>query len=107
MSYQMTVTLTDAEYKAFSREAAKSGKPLEAFLHEVLIQHIRPSTPTRTNSLARQDTQDYLYREGITEYIPTNEPGTQEEDAEREYLAHLFGQGKPVSEMVIEDRGPR
>lgn len=49
----------------------------------------------------------YLFSEGVIEHIPTGEPITPEEEAERERLALLFGQGKPVSEMVIEDRGPR
>ena len=107
MAYQMTVTLSDQEYVALKAEAAKSGRPLDDFLHEVLTQHIRPSTAVQTHTLlTRQDIQNYLYQEGVTEYIPTHESDTQEEEAERKELAQLFGQGKPVSEMVIEDRGP-
>lgn len=49
----------------------------------------------------------FLYREEVIENIPTDEPDTPEEEAERQRLARLFGQGKPASEMVIEDRGPR
>jgi len=61
--------------------------------------------PTR---LALRDiVQDFLYREGVAENIPTNEPDTPEEMVERERLAQLFGQGKPASEIVIDDRGPR
>ena len=48
----------------------------------------------------------YLYREEVIENLPTDEPDTPEEEAERQRLARLFGQGKPASEMVIEDRGP-
>ncbi len=50
---------------------------------------------------------EFLYREEVIENIPTDEPDTPEEEAERQRLARLFGQGKPASEMVIEDRGPR
>ena len=107
MSYQMTFTLTDEEYRALSSESRSSGKPLEVLLHEALRQHIRPSETIHTHSITRRDIQSYLYQEGITEYIPTDEPNTEEDDAERQYLAHLFGQGKPVSEIAIEDRGPR
>jgi hypothetical protein len=61
--------------------------------------------PTR---LALRDiVQDFLYREGVAENIPTNEPDTPDEMVERERLAQLFGQGKPASEIVIDDRGPR
>ncbi len=106
MAYEMHIKLTDEEYIAFSTEAAKSGRPFEAILHEILTRYIRPSASSTLDSLSHQNVQDYLYHEGVTEYIPTNEISTLEEDAEREYLAHLFGQGKPASEMVIEDRGP-
>ena len=46
-----------------------------------------------------------MYEEGVTEYIPTDEPDTSNDEDERQQLAHLFGQGKSVSEMAIEDRG--
>lgn len=51
--------------------------------------------------------QDFLYSEHIIENRPRNVPDTPEEAAERERLARLFGGGKPASEIVIEDRGPR
>jgi hypothetical protein len=60
-----------------------------------------------TRMALRDVIQDFLYREQITENIPTDEPDTPEEAAERERLAQLFGQGKPASEIVIDDRGPR
>ncbi len=104
MAHQMTVTLSDQEYVALKAEAAKSGRPLDDFLREVLTQHIQQSIETHT--LSRHDIQNYLYKNGVTEHIPTYEPDTMEEEAERENLSRLFGQGKPVSEMVIEDRGP-
>jgi hypothetical protein len=106
MSHQMTITLTDAEYKALSIEAAQDGKPLESLLHEMLIQRIKLSASAK-RQLNSYQIFEYLYGEGIIEHIPTGEPITPEEEAERERLALLFGQGKPVSEMVIEDRGPR
>ena len=106
MSYQVKFSLTDEEYAALASESTQRGKPLEDLLHEVLSQHIRPSSK-QTYSLTRRDIQSYLYEEGVTEYIPTDEPDTPEDEVDRQYLAHLFGQGKPVSDMAIEDRGPR
>lgn len=47
----------------------------------------------------------FLHREGVIQNIPSGEPDSPEETAERERLAKLFGEGKPVSEIVIEDRG--
>jgi hypothetical protein len=61
--------------------------------------------PTRT--VLRDVIQEFLFREGITENVPTNEPDTPEEAAERERLARLFSGGKSAADIVIEDRGPR
>lgn len=61
--------------------------------------------PTRV--VLRDILQEFLYQEGIVENVPTNEPDTPDEAAERERLASLFSQGKSAAEMVIEDRGPR
>ena len=105
MAYQMSITLTDAEYTALAKEAAKSGKPIEFLLHEALAQHIKPFAGV-THPITSRKIQEYLYHEGVIEHLPTNDPKTPEEDSERERLARLFGQGKPASEMVIEDRGP-
>lgn len=105
MAYEMHIKLTDIEYTVLSKKAEKSGIPLEAFLHEVLTQYIQPSISANSQVLDRQNIQEYLYHEGVIAYLPTNETNTYEEDAEREYLAQLFGQGKPASEMVIEGRG--
>jgi len=105
MTHQMMITLTDAEYTALSREAAKDGKPLEVVLHEILAERIEPFSESHT--LSNRQIQEYLYREGVIDHIPTGEPDSLEEEAERAHLASLFGQGKSASEMVIEDRGPR
>lgn len=106
MSQQVKFTLTDEEYTALVSESAQSGKSIEDLLHEVLSQHIWPSS-RQTHSLTRRDIQSYLYAEGVTEYIPNDEPNTQADEAERQHLARLFGQGRPVSDIAIEDRGPR
>jgi len=91
MAHQVKFTLTDEEYTALTSESAQMGKPLEDLLHEVLHQHIRPSASKQTYPLTRRDIQSYLYEEGITEYIPADEPDIQEDKAERQHLAHLFG----------------
>ena len=105
MAYQMTVTLTDQEYAALTVEAEKSGKQAEALLHEILTQRLQPSLPTK-RPLTPREFEEKLYREGLIENIPTRQPLTPEEQAERERLGRVFAGGKPMSEMVIEDRGP-
>jgi len=105
VAYQMTVTLTDREYAALAAEAEKSGKQAEALLHEILMQHLQPSLAAKI-PLTACEFEEILYREGLIENIPTRQPLTPEEQAERERLTQVFASGKPMSEMVIEDRGP-
>lgn len=106
MTHHTTITLSDDEYAIIAAEAAKRGKTVETLLHEAVTQEF-VAQPDATRPLTQQELQHYLYREGIAENIPTNEPDTLDEEAERQRLAALFGQGKLASEMVIEDRGPR
>ncbi len=110
MAHQMNITLTDEEYSALAAKAGRDEKLLEKRLHDLLAQDLRASPPLG-RSLSERDIQRYLSHRGITYRIPTDQPDTPEEEAEDKRLADLFGQigpdGKTVSEMVIEDRGPR
>jgi len=72
---------------------------------EIMMQHIRLSRPERS-ALTTHQLAEQLYREGKLLNLATRRPLTEEEKAERERLAQLFSAGKPLSEMVIEDRGP-
>ncbi len=105
MSYQMTIHLTDQEYAALAAEAEKTGKQAEALLHEILMQRLQLSLPAK-RPLTEDEFEEKLYREGKILNIPTRRPLTPEEQAERERLGRVFAGGKPMSEMVIEDRGP-
>lgn len=104
MSYQMIVTLSDQEYATLKAEAAKSGKHPEMLLHEIMAQRLQSPSPT-THPLTGREFMEQQYREGKVLNIPTRRSLTQEERAERERLGQLFAGGKPLSEMVIEDRG--
>ena len=65
---------------------------------DMVIEQPRP--------LTEQEFMEQLYREGTILNIPTWEPLTEEEEAERARLAQVFAGGKPLSQIVIEDRGP-
>jgi len=105
MAYQMTINLTDEEYTALTAEAAKSGKQPEALLHEIMVQRLQPS-PQVKHPMTGRELAEKLYREGEIENLPTRRPLTPEEQAELERIGKLFAVGKPLSEMIIEDRGP-
>ena len=104
MAYQMTVTLSDQEYQVLAAEATKRGEPPETLLRD-LIRHL-PSASTTKQAMTGRKLAEKLYREGILLNLVTLRPLTQEEQAERERLAHLFASDKLASDMVIEDRGP-
>ncbi len=103
MAYQMTVTLTDQEYAALTEEANKRGTQPEEVLHEIMVQHLSSATPAK-RPLTDQEFMEKLYREGKILNLPEPRPLTPEEQAERERIAQVFAGGKPLSEMIIEDR---
>lgn len=63
--------------------------------------------PTRlAHPLTGREFMEQQYREGKLLNLPKPQPLSPEEQAERERLAQLFAGGKPMSEIVIEGRGP-
>ena len=105
MAYEMTIRLTDEEYTALAAEAAKSGKQPETLLHDLMLQKLKPPQPT-TRPLTDHELAEQLYHEGMLLNLATRKPLTSEEQTERKRLAQVFAGCKPLSEMVIEDRGP-
>ena len=53
MAYELSVTLTDEEYAELAAEAARSGKPVEALVHDIVAQRVNTTllVSTRTKSL--------------------------------------------------------
>jgi hypothetical protein len=87
------ITLTDEDYAALAAASARVGTPMEQLLHQLITERFFP--PAQAKQVG-----SYQY--------PTGEADTPAEEAEDEELARLVGPGKPwLSEMVIEDRGPR
>ena len=124
MAYQ--ITLTDDEYAVLAAAAEQAGTTVEALVHEALderllrrapdpladymrrVGHLSEQQPEPKQHVTEQEFIEQLFREGIIANIPTGEPDTPEEEAELEELANQIGSDKPwLSEMVIEDRGPR
>ena len=103
MAYQVTVTLTEEEYEALAEEAAKSGKEPAALLHDLIrdLQSARIKRP-----MTGQEFMEKLYQEGEILNLPVPQQLTREEQAERERLGKLFAGGKPLSQVILEDRGP-
>ena len=90
MAYQ--VALSEEDYAALAAASEQTGEPIERLLHEAIAARYPQESPAGM-------TGKYRY--------PTGEPDSPEEEAEDEYLATSIGPGKPLSEIIIEDRGPR
>jgi hypothetical protein len=100
----MILTLTEQEYAALAEEAAKKGKKPETLLCERMREILQASPPK--HRMSGKDFMEKLFLEGEIDNLPTREALSLEEQAERERLGRLFSGDKPMSEMVIEDRGP-
>lgn len=109
MAHHLSVTITDEEYAELSTEAARSGKPVEAIVHDILAQRLHPVSPSAPplHAMSGRTFTEQQYREGKVLALPTREPLTAHEAAERERRALLLAGGTSASDMVIEDRGPR
>lgn len=83
--------LSEDDYAALRKVSAQRGEPIERLVHEAIAAHYAAGAPAKQIG-------SYQY--------PTGEMDTPEEEAEDKHLALSVGPGKPLSEIVIEDRGP-
>jgi len=90
VAYQ--IILSEEDYAALVAASTQTGEPIEQLVHEAIAARYESPSPT-------WPTGNYRY--------PTGEPITDEEEEEMERLAQEIGPGKPLSEIIIEDRGPR
>ncbi len=104
MTHEITITLTEEEYKALAAAATRKGKEPEQFLYD-MVRRLPPVSEVKRPMTVRE-LMEKQYREGKLINLPDPQQVTQEEEAEIERLGKLFAGGKPVSEMIIEDRGP-
>lgn len=87
------VALSEEDYAALTAAAEQTGEPIERLLHEAIAARYPQESPA-------EPTGKYRY--------PTGKPITDEEEEEMEQLAQEIGHLHPtVSDLVIEDRGPR
>lgn len=106
MTYQITLNLSDEEYAAIAAAAQESGRPMEALAREAVAQRFPAPSEPPAQPMTLRELEEYLYRIGFISNLPTHEEDSDEDEEEAERLAELFGQGKSLSEMIIEDRGP-
>ncbi len=71
-----------------------------------IMKHRQSSSKLAKTSSQVHRLAEQLYHEGDILNLAAQRPLTREEQAERESLAHLFASEKPLSETIIEYRGP-
>ena len=105
MTYEITITLTEDEYKALVAAATREGKEPEEFLRD-MVRRLPPVSEVK-RPLTGREFMELQYREGELINLPDPQQVTQEEAERERFIQSLSGRGgKSISEMVIEDRGP-
>jgi len=79
---------------------------IAAHLLEDLKEQKQMTFASQPRTLTVHEFIEKQYHEGKLLNVPTRRAWTQEEREEHEQLVQELAGGKPVSEMVIEDRGP-
>lgn len=101
MAYQ--ITLTDDEYAALSAAAARTGKSVDELAHAAIRrQYTKPATERTDDALAV-----YMQSQGHLASLASGKGDSPEEEAELEELLRQVGEGLSLSDIVIDDRGPR
>ena len=86
------IAVTDQDYAALTDISARTGTPIEQLVHQAISQQFASSPLEQSESIR----------------YPVGEPLTLEEREEMERIAREMGSEKPwLSDMVLEDRGPR
>jgi hypothetical protein len=111
MGKERLVHFTDDEYTALMTEAEQTGQDVESLIKKAIDEHIDKVNQLKSKisrPRSNLNAAEVLYYAGIAENLPTEETLSEEEEAELERLADLFGygEGNSAAEMVIEDRGP-
>lgn len=111
MGKEKVVHFTDNEYAALAIEAEQTGQDLESLIHTIVVKHIDTVIRLVNKTVQpgpKRNAAEALYYAGIAENLPSGEALSEEEEADLERLADLFGygEGNSAAAMVIEDRGP-
>lgn len=92
-------------YTLLIASTVQSRKRPEQLLDEVANRLRRPAARNQTTATL-QGFMESQYNKGKISHIPTGTSPTPEELEEIDACAQWFGDGKPLSEMIIEDREP-
>jgi hypothetical protein len=108
MADEKAIHLTEKQFTAFTILAQRTDRTVEDLVNEAIDAHIKRGHLSNKINHPRTDQEiaEQLFEEGFFESIPRRETLPKEEEEELEHLGTLFGQGKLLSEIIIEDQGP-
>lgn len=101
---QLTIEVPEALAQRLARLAVAQQKSIE----QVAVEHLASLLELATDNL--QERYERFFKEsGLFVEVPEEEKRrcAAVSEEEREELAHKFGQGKPLSEIILEERGER
>lgn len=102
---QLTIDLRPDDFERLRRAAARTGKPIELLASELLAERL----PTE-NQDEREQARAILRAAGLlTELGPELKQRAAQSTASLEEVSAALSRagGKPLSEIVIEQRGPK
>lgn len=102
----LTLELPPDLFERVRKEAEQARKPIETLIQESLVRHFPPSAPMDERERARE----VLRAAGLlTEPGPEVQRLASEASMTLEEINDAFARagGKPLSEIVIEQRGPK
>lgn len=103
----MTLELPPEVYRRLREEADRQGKPLQMVIQEWLVERLAPTAPTTGGD--REKARQALHAAGLlTELSPGLRVRASSTVPLEEIEAALTrAGGKPLSEIVLEQRGPK
>jgi plasmid stability protein len=102
----MTLNLPPDVYRRLRQEAGRLGKPVEVLAEEWLTERLPPTAPAGERERAR----DVLRAAGLlTELGPEGKQRATRSTATLEEVRAALDRagGKPLSELILEMRGPK
>jgi hypothetical protein len=105
MAHQIIVVISDDTYDALAAAAAESSQAVEQLAEETLMQRYQPAQSHASVS-SYDDFLRKLYAAGGIVNLPDHTIDPEEERRLVELFSSILP-GKPLSEIIIEDRGPR
>ena len=101
----LTLELPTTLYEQLHREANRLGKPAQSIVQEWVVERLAP--PSLAQESNREKARQALRAAGLLREINPEWKAASEGSLEDVQAAFARAGGKPLSEIVLEQRGPK